>query len=145
MDGDGRAGAALEQLVRARVERCNEGDWVAVRAMTGPGYAYCEAGSGRRIDDLDDVLGALQRWRVAAPDMRAAVRWVHAEADLTVADVVWSATLAQRKLCVADRVWARWVDRRLVAEWHEVGILSLVAPLVDDEPAAPAQAAAPRR
>jgi hypothetical protein len=64
MNGDGRAGAALEQLVRARVERCNEGDWV---------------------------------------------------------------------------------DRRLVAEWHEVGILSLVAPLVDDEPAAQAQAAAPRR
>jgi hypothetical protein len=131
-DADGRAGADLARLVRARVE----GDWAAVRALTGPGYAYCEAGTGRRIDDVDDVLAALERLHEAAPDAHVAIGPVHAAGDVTVADLVWSATLAQRRLRADDRVWTRWADGKLIAEWHEVGILTMVAPLVDAELAA---------
>jgi hypothetical protein len=133
VDADGRAGAELTRLLRARVGRCNEGDWAAVRALTGPGYAYREAGTGGRIDDLDDVVGALERLRAAAPDAHVAIGPVLTEGDVAVADLVWSATLSQRRLRVADRVWARWADGKLIAEWHEVGVLTLVAPLVDAE------------
>jgi predicted ester cyclase len=121
------------ELVRARVASCNEGDWAAVRASTGSGYAYREAGTGGRIDDIDDVLTALERLRAAAPDTRVEVELVVAEGDVTVARLAWSATLAGRTLRVADRMWARWADGSLVAEWHEVGVLTLVAPLVDAE------------
>jgi hypothetical protein len=140
MNGDGRAGLGLAEPACARIARCNEGDWVAVRAMTGPGYAYCEAGTGRRIDDLDDVIGALRRWRAAAPDTRAAVGEVRSTDEVTVADVVWSTTSVQRRLRVTDRVWERWADRKLVAEWHETGVLTLVSPLVDAELAGSARA-----
>ncbi len=132
MDADGRAGADLARLVCARVE----GDWATVRALTGPGYAYCEAGTGRRIDDVDDVLAALERLHEAAPDVHVAVGPVDAEEDVTVADLVWSATLAQRQLRVVDRTWTRWADGKLIAEWHEVGVLTMVTPLVDAELAA---------
>jgi hypothetical protein len=121
----------IAQLARAHLAHCCSGNWAALRAMTGRGYAYCEAGTGRRIDDIDKVLAAWQRLRAAAPDVYGSIGQVLTESDVTVADVVWSATLLERQLRVADRVWARWEDRRLVAEWHEVGILSLVAPLVD--------------
>jgi hypothetical protein len=126
----------LTQLVRDRVACCNEGDWAGVRALTGAGYAYCEDGTGRRIDDVDEVLTALQRLRAAAPDAHIEVERVLAEGDVTVAELVWSATLMQRGLRVADRAWARWADGKVIAEWHEVGVLGLVAPLVTAEEAA---------
>jgi hypothetical protein len=121
----------LAQLVRARVAYCNEGDWAAVRALTGAGYAYCEAGTGGRIDDIDEVLTALGRLRAAAPDTHTEVEVVHTEGDLAVAELVWNATLMERQLRVVDRVWTRWADGKVIAEWHEVGFLTLVAPLVD--------------
>ena len=127
----------LAQLVRARVACCNEGDWAAVRALTGAGYAYREAGTGGRIDDIGEVLAALERLRAAAPDTHIEVGHVVADEDVTVAQLVWTATLRQRRLRVVDRVWARWADGELVAEWHEVGILALVAPLVDGAAVAP--------
>ncbi|QYN34226.1 ester cyclase [Pseudonocardia sp. DSM 110487] len=123
----------LAQLVRARVAFCNEGDWAAVRAVTGAGYAYREAGAGGRIDDIDDVLTALERLRAAAPDVHIEVEHVLSEGDVTVAQLAWSATLTRRRLRVVDRMWASWADGRLIAEWHEVGVLTLVAPLVDAE------------
>jgi SnoaL-like polyketide cyclase len=126
----------LAQLVRARVAHCNDGDWAAVRALTGAGYAYREAGTGGRIDDIDDVLAALGRLRAADPDTHIDVGPVLTEGDVSVADLIWNATLTQRRLRVADRVWTRWADGKLIAEWHEVGILTMVAPLVDAELAA---------
>jgi predicted ester cyclase len=124
----------LAQLVHARVACCNGGDWAGVRALTGAGYAYREAGTGR-IDDIDDVLAALERLRAAVPDMQAQVGPVHGEGDVTVAELVWSATPQQRRLRVVDRVWARWVDGKVVAEWHEVGVLALIARLAGLDPA----------
>jgi hypothetical protein len=121
----------LAQLVRARVAHCNDGDWAAVRALTGAGYTYREAGTGGRIDDIDDVLAALERLKAAAPDTHTEVGPVLTEGDVSIAELTWNATLAQRRLRVVDRVWTRWADGKLVAEWHEVGVLALVAPLVD--------------
>jgi predicted ester cyclase len=121
------------QLVRARVSSCNEGDWAAVRALTGAGYAYREAGTGGRIDDIDDVLTALQRLRAAAPDTHIEIEHVLTEGNVTVAQLVWNATLAGKRLRVVDRMWASWADGTLTAEWHEVGVLTLVASLVDAE------------
>lgn len=114
---------------------CNEGDWAAVRALTDAGYMYCDAGTGGRIDDIDDLLAALERVRAAAPDAHAEVGRVLSEGDVTVAELVWSATLAQRRLRVVDRMWARWADGKVVAEWHEVGVPALIARLADREPA----------
>ncbi|TWF75962.1 putative ester cyclase [Pseudonocardia hierapolitana] len=103
--------------------------------MTGAGYAYCEAGTGGRIDDIDDVLAALERLRGAVPDTRAEVGRVLGDADVTVAELVWSATIAQRRLRVVDRMWARWADGKVVAEWHEVGVPALIALLAGRDPA----------
>jgi hypothetical protein len=128
-------GTELAQLVRARVAHCNEGDWAAVRALTGAGYAYCEAGTGGRIDDIDDVLAALERLRAAVPDTRAEVGPVLGEGDVTVAELVWSATIGQRRLRVVDRMWARWADGKVVAEWHETGVLALIGQVAHRDPA----------
>lgn len=133
----------LAQLVRARVACCNEGDWAAVRALTGAGYAYCEAGTGGRIDDVDEVIAALERLRAAAPDAHIEVGHIVADGDVTVAQLVWTATLRQRRLRVVDRVWARWADDEVIAEWHEAGILALVAALVGGEQVAGVGPAAP--
>lgn len=124
---------------------CNEGDWTALRALTGAGYAYREAGTGGRIDGIDDVLTALERLRAAAPDVHIEVGQVLTEGDVTVAQLVWSATLAERQLRVDDRMRACWADGMLTAEWHEVGVLTLVAPLVDAGMARRRVAAAPER
>jgi hypothetical protein len=136
----------VAQLVRARVACCNEGDWVGVRALTGTGYAYREAGTGGRIDDIDDVLTALGRLRAADPDAHIEVGPVVTGGDVTVSELVWSATLGHRRLRLVDRVWMSWADGKLVAEWHEMGMLALVARLVDAELAErAARSAAPVR
>jgi predicted ester cyclase len=123
----------LTQQVRDRVTCCNEGDWAGVRALTGAGYAYCEAGTGGRIDDVDEVLTALERLRAAAPDSHIEVERVLTDGDVTVAQLIWSATLMRRRMRVVDLAWAHWADGKVIAEWHEVGILGLVAPLVAAE------------
>jgi predicted ester cyclase len=125
----------LAKLVHARVACCNGCDWTGVRALTGAGYAYREAGTGGRIDDIDDVLATLERLRAAVPDMQAEVGPVLGEGDVTVAELVWSATLEQRRLRVVDRMWARWVDGKVVSEWHELGVLALIARLAGPDPA----------
>jgi len=135
--------AELTQLVRDRVARCNEGDWAAVRDLTGAGFAYCEAGTGGRIDDVDDVIAALARLRSAAPESRIDVVRVLGDGPLTVAELVWSVTLGQRRLRLADRMWARWEDGKLAAEWHEAGVLALVGPLVERDLVAHRTGAAP--
>jgi SnoaL-like polyketide cyclase len=99
-----------------------------------------------RIDDIDDVLTALQRLRAAAPDTHIEIEHVLSEGDVTVSQLVWNATLAGRRLRVVDRMWASWADGALTAEWHEVGVLTLVAGLVDAELAGhPVASAAPGR
>jgi hypothetical protein len=125
----------LAHLVRARVACCNGGDWTAVRALTDPGYAYCEAGTGGRIDDLDDVLVELERLREVAPDAHVEVERVLVHEGVAVAELVWSATLLERRVRVADRAWFHWEDGAVVAEWHEVGVLGKFAPLVAAEQA----------
>lgn len=98
--------------------------------MVGPGYAYCEAGIDRGIDDLDDVITGWRRLKAACPDLHGDVGYVHVEGDVTVAEVVWSATHAGKRVRVVDRVWTHWAGGLLVAEWHETGILSLLDPLL---------------
>jgi predicted ester cyclase len=106
--------------------------------MIGPGYTYCEVGIDRGIDGLDNVIAGWRRWKAACPDLHGDVGHVHVEGDVTVAEVVWSATHTGagpvpptgKRVRIVDRVWTHWAGGLLVAEWHETGVLSLLDPLL---------------
>lgn len=133
----------LEQLTRAVIESWNQADWASYRALTGPGFVYEEAGTGRRVTDLEDLLAGWRRLKCAFPDATAQITYIHADDDLTVACVIWRATQtgplptttgpeppSYKKVQVADLIAMRWQHHQVVFERHHLGFLSLMAPLL---------------
>ena len=121
---------ALEKAARTLVDAWNRADDDAVRALTGPGYAYEEAASGRRVHGIDAVLAEWTRLRGTYPDARAELCSVEVRGQTTVAWVRWRATgvrgVAQdRRLELWDVVSVRWRDGRAVGERHGLGLLSV--------------------
>lgn len=137
-------GEKLEKLACTVVECWNRSDWAGYRSLTGPGYVYEEAGTGRRVDGVDGVLVGWGRLKTAFPDAAAEIVQMQAEADVTVAGVIWRATQtgplltvagiespSHKKVQVWDLVAMQWRDGKVVTERHQLGFLSLMAPLLD--------------
>lgn len=121
---------ALEQAARALVDAWNRADDDAFRALTGPGYAYEEAASGRRVHGIDAVLAEWTRIRSTYPDARAELYSVEVRGQTTVAWVRWRATgvrgvAEDRCLELWDLVSVRWHDGLAVGERHRLGLLSV--------------------
>lgn len=134
--------AEVERLTCTVIGCWNRSDWSSYRALTGPGYVYEEAGTGRRITDTEAVLVAWVRLRTAFPDATVEIVQLHAEDDVAVAGVIWRATQtgplhtdvgspSYKKLQVWDLITMHWQHRRVVSERHDLGFLSLVAPLLE--------------
>jgi predicted ester cyclase len=134
----------LDELARAVVDCWNRSDWSAYRALSGPRFVYEEVGSGRRVEDVDELLMGWQRLRAAFPDASAEVVDVLVRGDVTVAGLVWRATHtglvltadgiespSYKKLQVADVISTRWRDEHIVSERHNLGFMSVVAPVLE--------------
>lgn len=132
-----------EQLARAVIESWNHADWAGYRALTGPGFVYEEAGTGRRVTDVENLLAGWRRLKGAFPDAAAEITRIQVESDLTVAYVIWRASQtgplptatgpeppSYKKIQVADLISVRWQHHKVVFERHHLGFLSLMAPLI---------------
>ncbi|MGI5130019.1 hypothetical protein ACQEVB_24675 [Pseudonocardia sp. CA-107938] len=124
--------ASDESLLRLAAEGYERPGGAAAGVLLHPTFRYEELRSGVVLD----ASAFLARWkevREVFPDVRAEVRRVAANVDVTAADVVWRATCsplasardADKILVVPDVVITRWRGRRQVAELHEVGVLSI--------------------
>ena len=142
-------GEVLEKLVRTVIECWNRSDWAGCRALTGPGYVYEEAGTGRRLDDVGAVLAGWRRLKTGFPDAAAEIVQLRSEPEVTIAGVIWRATQtgplhtaagvespSSKKIQVWDLITMSWNGGKVVGERHQMGFLSLMAPLL--EGAAPA-------
>lgn len=85
-------GEELEQLARTAIGCWNRSDWAGYRALTGPGYAYEEAGTGRRVEDVAAVLVGWGRFKTAFPDAVAEIVQIRSEGDVAVVGVICRAT-----------------------------------------------------
>jgi hypothetical protein len=129
-------------LSRSLVEAWNRADWPACRALAAPAYRYEEAASGRRIDDIDDVVADWRRLRAVFPDVDAEIVDVLAHGDTSLIGLVWRATHttpvhtaagprapSDKRIRVGDSVSLTWDGARLVTERHQLGILSVLTVL----------------
>jgi hypothetical protein len=132
--------AEVTALSRIIVEAWNRADWITYRALTAPGYRYEEAGSGRRIDDVDVVLAEWRQVRGVFPDVSAEIVDVLNHGDRSVVGLVWRATHSApvdtpdgvespsyKRIRIGDSVAMTWHGRLLVTERHHFGFLSVLA------------------
>ncbi len=137
-------GEELEKLARSVIECWNRSDWAGYRALTGPGYVYEEAGTGRRVEDVAAVLAGWGRLKTAFPDAAAEIVQMRSEGDTAVTEVIWRATQtgplytatcvespSYKKVQVWDLITMCSQHNRVVTERHNHGFLSLMAPLLD--------------
>lgn len=137
-------GEELEKLTRTVIDCWNRSDWAGYRALSGPGFGYEEAGTGRRVADVEAVLVGWDRLKTGFPDATAEIVQVRSEPGVTVVGVIWRATQngplctatgieppSYKKVQVWDLITFRWLDGLVVRERHQLGFLSLMAPLLD--------------
>lgn len=135
----------LERLARRCIDAWNRSDPQAYRDLTDPGFVYTDNAGRRRVDDLKALFAEWKRLRAAFPDATAETVEVMVEGNLmTVAGVVWRATQSGllfsesgpvepsfKCFHLADVIATRWRDGRAVKDQHHVGLLALLAPLLD--------------
>ena len=84
--------ARLRDLARQGIEAFNQGDWDLIRARYAPGFVYDEIGTGVHLEGADDVIGGLQAWKTALPDVTGEIVNVLVEGDTAVLELVWRGT-----------------------------------------------------
>jgi steroid delta-isomerase-like uncharacterized protein len=130
----------LDKLARESIEAFNQSDWEAVRSAIGPGYVYDETGTGRRIDDIDELIGALQAWKAAFPDIKGEITRTLVAGDTVAMEISWRGTqtgdldtgagvipASNNYGEVWATMWQRWDDDgKLVAERHHLDMLTML-------------------
>jgi steroid delta-isomerase-like uncharacterized protein len=132
--------STIEQLALMSLERFNEGDLDGVRQLMGPGFVYEETGTGRRLDDIDEVIAVFRAWRTALPDVRGTLERMIIDGGTVAMEFVWRGTHTGtlvtptgdlpptgRPVQVRATMWQEWRDGRLVSERHHLDVLSLLA------------------
>jgi hypothetical protein len=149
---DDRAGApatGLADRARAVVDCWNRSDWTAYRALLADGFCYTELGSGRCVDDVDELLAGWRRTKAAFPDAEAEVVDVLERDHAALVGLVWRATHrgavrtpqgpespSYARLRIADLVVLTWRDEQLVEERHRLGfpsVADVLSPVVAGE------------
>lgn len=64
---------SFAQLAEAVIAAFNAADWEQLRATVAPDVVYTEAGTQRRVENLEDYLQLLQGWKQAIPDAQGIV------------------------------------------------------------------------
>jgi steroid delta-isomerase-like uncharacterized protein len=122
------------------VDAFNEGDWDALRAAVVPDVVYLEAGTGRRVEGVDDYIALCRGWKEAFPDVRGTVERSLEGEDVVAQDVIWEGThtgpLATpngtippsgRRVSVSATVWANERDGRVAEVRHHLDVMALMA------------------
>ena len=132
----------VESLARKGIESFNAGDWETTRELFGSGFVYDETGTGRHLDNVEEVMAALQAWKAAFPDGTGEITRVVTDADTGVLEIIWRGTHSGpldtgagtlqptgRSIEVWATMWGRWKDGRLTAERHHLDILTMMMQL----------------
>jgi len=143
--------AELEELTRTLIEAWNCSDWSTYRAAAGPAFVHKELTTGQCTDDVEEVVRRWQRFKAVFPDIAAEIVAIGQLGPCTVVGVIWRAVQSAptfdgtriepptyKSITARDVITMCWRDGRLESEQHQLGFLSLMAPLLDS--AVPAEA-----
>ncbi len=80
------------RLARDAVDAFNESDWDRSRAQLTANTVYNELGTQRSLKGPDEILGALQAWKQAMPDVKGTVTNAVASGNTVTLEVTWRGT-----------------------------------------------------
>jgi predicted ester cyclase len=83
--------AELTEQAKGVVEAFNNDDWDAARGLLGDS-TYNELGTQRSLAGADAIIGALQGWKAAMPDVRGTVTSTTESGQRVVLEVTWEGT-----------------------------------------------------
>ena len=83
--------AELTAHAKGVVDAFNNDDWDGARRLIG-GSTYTELGTQRSLDGADAVIGALQGWKAAMPDVKGTVTSAVESGQQVVLEVTWEGT-----------------------------------------------------
>jgi steroid delta-isomerase-like uncharacterized protein len=83
--------AELTAHAKGVVEAFNNDDWDATRRLV-EGSTYNELGTQRSLDGADAIIGALQGWKAAMPDVKGTVTSATESGQRVVLEVTWDGT-----------------------------------------------------
>jgi steroid delta-isomerase-like uncharacterized protein len=130
----------LEALARETIEAFNRSDWASVRSMLDPRYIYEETGTGRRIDDPDALIAALEEWKSTFPDVVGVITRMTINGETAILEISWRGTQTGQLDTGSGVIpasnnygefwavmWQEWDDGKLVHERHHMDMLTLLA------------------
>jgi len=83
--------AELTAQAKGVVEAFNNDDWDAARGLIGDS-TYNELGTQRSLAGADAIIGALQSWKAAMPDVKGTVTSATESGQRVVLEVTWEGT-----------------------------------------------------
>jgi steroid delta-isomerase-like uncharacterized protein len=122
------------------VDAFNEGDWDGFRDAVTPDVVYVEAGTGRRVEGVDDYVALWRGWKEAFPDVLGTVERSLEGEDVVAQDIVWEGThsgplatpngivpASGRRVSVPATIWATERDGRIAEVSHHLDVMGLMA------------------
>jgi steroid delta-isomerase-like uncharacterized protein len=82
----------LIDVARQEVEAFSQGDWERYRQIHAPDAVYDEAGTGRRVEGIEEIIEVNRSWREAFPDAKGTVGKVNASGDTVTVEITWEGT-----------------------------------------------------
>ena len=83
--------ADLTDHAKSVVEAFNNQDWDGTRKLFG-NSTYNELGTQRSLEGADAIIGALQGWKSAMPDVKGTLTSVAESGQQVVLEVTWEGT-----------------------------------------------------
>jgi steroid delta-isomerase-like uncharacterized protein len=83
--------AELTAQAKSVVEAFNNDDWDAAKGLFGDS-TYNELGTQRSLAGADAIIGALQGWKTAMPDVKGMVTSAAESGQRVVLEVTWEGT-----------------------------------------------------
>ena len=74
------------------VDAFNQSDWERSRALLTPNTVYNELGTQRSLKGPDEIVGALQAWKQAMPDVKGTVTNCVASGNTVTMELSWTGT-----------------------------------------------------
>lgn len=80
------------EIIRKNLAACASSNWDVYRTTLSTDAVYEEVSSVRRVVGAERFMIALQRWKIAFPDLKAVVTRAHTVGDRVIAEVEWEGT-----------------------------------------------------
>ncbi|MEJ7813086.1 MAG: ester cyclase [Gemmatimonadaceae bacterium] len=79
-------------VARELVETFNAADWDRQKEICTPNVTYEEAGTGRRIEGVEEYMELGRQWRAAFPDARGTIHSAVGSGDTAAVEITWAGT-----------------------------------------------------